>query len=101
MGCAVPGYPTVYARVSEFMPWIKHIILGYPMPTTTPPPTTASPTNETTYENVTGKINDMFWNWENVSVFLNYTDNFGNSTEIPTTTGIKNNSDIRNATTEE
>ena len=85
MGCAVPGYPTVYARVSEFMPWIKHVIMGQPMPTTIPPPTTAPTTNETMFDNSTNPSWNVFRFSENTTNIpsMNSSDSFfDNSTEV-------------------
>ena len=93
MGCAVPGYPTVYARVSEFMPWIKHVIMGQPMPTTTPPPTTVPPTNETMFGNSTNTLWNIFRFSENttdVSSMNSSHSLLDNSTDLFPTTNVIN-----------
>ena len=95
MGCAIPGYPTVYARVSEFMPWIKHVIMDHPMPTTTQPPTTAPPSNETIHDNNKDANGEIFWNLGNTTDNFtpNETDGFvGNVTEVVTSTDLINSS---------
>ncbi len=95
MGCAVPGYPTVYARVSAFMPWIRHVITGSPLPTTPPPPTTAPPTNETTHGNGTATWGDVGNSTETLGVPLGGGDNSTETFLDATTHASENSTEAR------